>query len=73
MNEINTLTIEDIGGSDCEVWLKKNDRFGFDLEIESEDLGAYIHKGLHPFAAESMADFCRRFLQCYDKIGASLD
>ncbi len=67
MNELDAMTVYDLGGSDSDVWLSENKRHGFDLEIENEN-GIYTHEGMHPFAAESLASFCRRYLHCYDRL-----
>jgi hypothetical protein len=63
---IGELNVEDLMGIDHEVWLKKTDK-GFKLEIEnSEDQVTFTGDAIHPYAIESMAAFCRRFLFFYD-------
>jgi hypothetical protein len=64
---IEDLSVYELGGVDCDVWLSQNKEFGFDLEIENEE-GTYVEKGLHPYAAQSLADFCRRYLRTYERI-----
>ncbi len=68
MKTINELTLYDLGGQDFDVWLTENKKFGFDLQLTDEDGAEYEEKGLHRYAAESLADFCRRYLACYDRV-----
>jgi hypothetical protein len=54
---------------DFSVWIGNNKKFGFDLQIEGDDPNEVIdEEGVHPYAMESFADLCRRFLYFYDKI-----
>jgi hypothetical protein len=63
------LSIYELGSIDHYVILRRNKKFGFDLEIENEeDQTSYEEKGLHPYALDSIALFCRRFLTSYDNI-----
>lgn len=68
---INDLTLAELMGDDHGVWLGKNKEFGFILEIENDE-GLIIEKCIHPYAAESLAGFCRRYLYSYEKIEAAL-
>jgi hypothetical protein len=68
MKNIMELSLYDLGAVDYDVWLNKNKDFGYYLEIESEDGHAFIEEQLHPFAADALADFCRRYLHGYDKL-----
>ena len=45
--------------------------FGFILEIENDEGQTIIEKCIHPYAAESLASFCRRYLGFYEKIEAA--
>lgn len=64
---ISELSLYDLMGQEYELWLTNNKEFGFDLEITSEDEGVKIRAlGVHPFAIESFADFCKRFVNQYD-------
>lgn len=65
----NDLTLADLMGDDHCVWLGKNKEFGYILEIENDEGQQIIEKCIHPAAAESLADFCRRYLNFYDRIG----
>ncbi len=65
---ISDLTLYDMMGEDLTVWVGKNSKFGFDLEIENDDGQMIVEKGVHEFAMEGFADFCRRFLYFYDKV-----
>lgn len=66
-NTINDLTVYELAGDDFDVWMTKNKRFGFDLELE-QDGKVFEEKGLHPVAAEGLADFCRRYLHAYERV-----
>lgn len=64
---IGDLTIEDLMSVDHDVWVKRTGN-GFKLEIEnSEDQVTFNGEQIHPFAVDSLATFCRRFLMSYDK------
>jgi len=61
------LSVYDLGGTEHSVSLTRNKKFGFHLEIANEEEQiSYQETELHPYALESMASFCRRFLNCYD-------
>lgn len=67
---INEITVSDLMGEDHNVWIKKNSKFGFDIEIQNNEepgfpLSVFIEKGIHPYAIEGFAEFCRRFLHTY--------
>ncbi len=52
---------------DLDVWVSR-DNFGFKIEIDDEDGNSLVaESAIHPCAAESFADFCRRYLASYDK------
>lgn len=63
------IKLYDLMGEDHSVWIRRNSRFGFDLHVANdEDLDVVIEKGIHPFAIESLATFCRRFLHGYSRL-----
>ncbi len=68
MKTINGITLYDIGAEDMSVWVGDNFKHGFDIFIEDEN-GTPIanEEGVHPFAAESMAKFCRDYLTAYER------
>jgi hypothetical protein len=65
---IHDITIADIMGEDLNIWIGKNKEFGYIMEIDGENGRALSEKCIHPFAMESMAYFCRRFLGFYDQL-----
>ena len=67
---LSDLTIAELMGDDHGVWLGKNKDFGYVLEIMSDDQ-TITETGIHPFAAESLASFCRRYLGFYEKLEAA--
>lgn len=74
MNKFNEITLYDLMAEDLDVWVAKNKTFGFDLQIDNEKGETIVdEKGIHPFAMESYADMCRRFLHFYEKAHAKLE
>ena len=67
---LGALSVYDLMGMDCSIYVKKNNKFGFDVEIESdeESFDTYQDKSIHAYAIESLAEFCRRFLHSYSKL-----
>lgn len=68
---INDLTVAELMGDDHSVWLGKNKEFGYVLEVENDEGEVIIEKCINPYAAESLASFCRRYLSFYEKIEAA--
>ncbi len=68
---ISDLTVAELMGDDHSVWLGKNKEFGYILEVENDEGEVIIEKFIHPYAAESLASFCRRYLSFYEKIEAA--
>lgn len=67
---IRDLSLAELMGDDHGVWLAKNKEFGFVLEIENDEGQTITEKCIHPFAAESLASFCRRYLSLYETVAA---
>jgi len=68
---MENVTLYDLMAQDMTVWVGKSKGFGFDLHIENDDGETIVNeKGVHPFAMESYADMCRRFLHFYDAVKA---
>lgn len=73
MKTICSLTLHDLMAEDVDIWLTRNKKFGFDLEIDDEEgHELIIEKGIPDAAAESFARFCRHFLSCYDRAANQL-
>ncbi len=71
MKTLNDVTLYDLMAEDLDVWVSKNKTFGLNIEIDDENGEPLIREdGVHPCAADSFADFCRRYLACYDKVAA---
>ncbi len=65
---MENITLYDLMAEDLDVWVGKNAKFGFDIQIDDENGKPLVdEKGVHPAAADSFADFCRRYLAFYDK------
>jgi hypothetical protein len=68
MKTMNDVTLYDLMAEDLEVWVSKNYKFGFNLQIDDENGEPLIDEdGVHPYAADSFAAFCRSYLASYDK------
>lgn len=71
MKTLCDITLYDLMAEDLDVWVTKNKKFGFDLQIDNEEGKTIVDEvGIHPFAMESYADMCRRFLHFYEKVQA---
>lgn len=68
MKTINNITLYELMSEDLDVWVSRSDKLGFKIEIDNEDGHEIVSEGgIHPYAMDSFADFCRRFLVSYDK------
>lgn len=66
MKTINTITLADIMADDTSMYICKNNKFGFDIVIDAETPEDSIaEKGIHPYAMDTLAAFCRDFLWFY--------
>lgn len=71
---MNNITLYDLMAEDLDVWVGKNKTFGFDLQIENENGETIVNEeGVHPYAAESFAAFCRSYLASYDRVASVLE
>lgn len=71
MKTTNNVTLYELMAEDMDIWITKNKKFGFDLQIDNKEGEAIVdEQGIHPFAMESYADMCRRFLHFYDMVKA---
>jgi hypothetical protein len=68
MKTLQDITLYDLMAEDLDIWLTKSKSFGYDLQIDDENCQEIVNEeGLHPYATESLADFCRKYLAFYDK------
>lgn len=68
MKTLNDVTLYDLMAEGLDVWVSKSKEFGLNLEIDDENGKPLIREdSVHPCAADSFADFCRRYLASYDK------
>ena len=68
MKTLNEITLYDLMAEDLTISVKKDDSFGFDVEIDNDKFDVIIEeKRIHPCAMESFASFCRYFLHGYEK------
>lgn len=61
-----TLMLGELMAEDFYPYITKNKNWGFDLSVEGDNVEMEARK-IDPKAAESLALFCRRFLNFYDK------
>ena len=67
--KLKDLNMYELMGYDHDVHIKRNNKFGFDLEIiNDEEKIVYENSQLHPIAVESLATFCRGFLLSYSHV-----
>lgn len=72
MKTINDITLYDLMAENLDLWVTKNKKFGYDIEIENDEGELLLDdKGVHKYAVDSYADMCRRFLITYDKVLAN--
>lgn len=65
---LNGISLYDVMSEDLTLWVGKNKQFGFVMELENEDGDVMKESCIHPYAMESMANFCQRFLNFYEKL-----
>ena len=69
MKSISSISLYDLMAEDLDVWLSPSSQQGFKIEIDClEGEGWACTETIHPFAADSFADFCRRYLASYDRL-----
>lgn len=67
--KLKDLNMYELMGLDHDVHIRRNNKFGFDLQIiNDEEKITYEHKELHPISIESLAAFCRCFLHSYSSL-----
>lgn len=60
------LNISELMGNDFDVHVSCN-KNGFNVEIECDEDGIIvIEDGIHEYAAESLANFCKQYLFSYE-------
>jgi hypothetical protein len=68
MKTISNITLYELMTEDLDVWVSRSDNQGFKIDIDKEDGEILVSEaGINKCAADSFADFCRRYLACYDK------
>jgi hypothetical protein len=70
MKHTGEITLADLMAEDIDIWISKSKEFGYDLQIDNDDGKVLDEKGVHPYAMDSFADLCRRFLHFYDSAKA---
>ena len=68
MKHLTEMTLYDLMAEDLDVWVTAHKTFGYNLEIDDENGEPLVREeGIHAFAADSFADFCRRYVASYEK------
>ena len=66
LKSVHSISLGDIMGDDHDISIQKNKQFGFDIEIDNDSSQTILREeGLHHYAIESFALFCKRFLSSY--------
>lgn len=65
---IHDITLADLMGEEFDVFVGKNTKSGFVMDLDFENGSTSTEKCINPAAMESLAHFCRSFLRQYDKI-----
>jgi len=54
-------------GEDHSVYIRKNSKFGYDMEVVRDETDESFTVNVHDFAADSLAVFCRMYLHGYER------
>jgi hypothetical protein len=69
MKTISNITLYELMAQGLDVWVSRSNKQGFKIEIDGEDGQSLVcDEPIHPYAAESFADFCRSYLASYDRV-----
>lgn len=64
---LETITLHDLMGEDYNIYVRKNEKFGYDMEVVKDDTEESFKVNVHDFAADSLAEFCKMFLTRYER------
>jgi len=64
---LETLTLHDLMGEDYDVYIRKNEKFGYDMEVSRDAPEESFTVNVHDFAADALAVFCRMYLSGYER------
>lgn len=67
MKSLSEYTLYDLSACEHYTILRKNEEDGYDLLIKNEDDEEIGGLGLHAYAADELAKFCRKYLKDYEK------
>lgn len=66
---LEELTLYDLMGEGHYVHLRKSNGFGYDMEVIREDTDeTFTENEVHPCAVEGLAEFCRMYLNQYQRV-----
>jgi hypothetical protein len=69
MKSTSNITLYDMMAQDLDVWMTRSSQLGFKIEIDAQDGENLVCEDrIHPYAADSFADFCRSYLRSYDRV-----
>lgn len=78
LKSIRDVTLNDLMSTNTYPWVARTkcnhghlnqDTYILELENDEQVQPFLVETGLHPAAMESLADFCRRYLGFYEKLG----
>ena len=68
MKTLTEMSLYDLMAEELNVIVLRNEKFGFDVYLENEDGEKIMNEdGVHPYAADSFANLCQRYLTAYEK------
>lgn len=65
---IDGLTLSTIMAEDCSVHIATNKDKAINIIIEDENDSIIVNEEIHPYAADSLAYFCRQYLAHYENV-----
>jgi hypothetical protein len=65
---LDVLSVYELMGEEHEVWLNRDSKGILSIEVKNESGELFVESDLHDCAAESLADFCKRYLRQYEKV-----
>lgn len=69
MKTLSEITLYDLMAEDIDVWMKTDEKFGINMQLSDEKGDIIVDdEHVHPYAMESLADFCKQYLRCYERM-----
>jgi hypothetical protein len=67
---LSEITVLDLLGEDYNLWITKNKKGGFDvqMELDWDDNESVLERNIHPYAMDNFAKFCKNFVRQYERL-----